>query len=167
MANIIKIKRKTTTGAPALAQLEIGELCFVTADNTLYIKKDAATIIGPFTAGTAAAWGAITGTLSTQADLQAALNAKAPLASPSLTGVPVAPTPTAGTNTTQLATTAFVSDAVTTAINNLIGGAPGALNALNELATALGNDPNFAATITASLATKLDANSTIDGGTIS
>lgn len=40
--------------------------------------------------------------------LQTALDAKAPLASPALTGVPVAPTATAGTNTTQVATTAFV-----------------------------------------------------------
>lgn len=167
MANIIKIKRKTTTGAPALGQLDVGELCFVTPDSTLYIKKDAGTIIGPFTAGTAAAWGAITGTLSAQTDLQNALNAKAPIASPTFTGTPAAPTPTAGDNTTKLATTQFVSDAVTTAISNLIGGAPGALDTLNELAAALADDASFSATVTAALATKLDANSTIDGGTIS
>jgi len=41
-------------------------------------------------------------------DIQAQLNAKAPLASPALTGTPTAPTAGAGTNTTQLATTAFV-----------------------------------------------------------
>jgi hypothetical protein len=40
---------------------------------------------------------------------------KADIASPTLTGVPAAPTATAGTNTTQIATTAFVTDAVTTA----------------------------------------------------
>lgn len=40
--------------------------------------------------------------------LQSALDAKAPLASPSLTGTPTAPTAAADTNTTQLATTAFV-----------------------------------------------------------
>jgi hypothetical protein len=40
--------------------------------------------------------------------LQTALDAKAPLASPALTGTPTAPTPANGTNTTQLATTAFV-----------------------------------------------------------
>jgi hypothetical protein len=39
---------------------------------------------------------------------QEALNLKANLLSPSLTGVPTAPTPTVGTNTTQIATTAFV-----------------------------------------------------------
>lgn len=44
-----------------------------------------------------------------------ALNAKAPLASPALTGTPTAPTATAGTNTTQIATTAFVTSAIQTA----------------------------------------------------
>lgn len=50
--------------------------------------------------------------------IQTQLNAKAPLASPALTGTPTAPTAAAGTNTTQLATTAFVlanSDTATAA----------------------------------------------------
>jgi len=41
--------------------------------------------------------------------IQTQLNAKAPLASPALTGTPTAPTATVGTNTTQIATTAFVA----------------------------------------------------------
>ena len=45
-------------------------------------------------------------------NIQTQLNAKAPLASPALTGTPTAPTATAGTNTTQVATTAFVTTAV-------------------------------------------------------
>lgn len=45
--------------------------------------------------------------ISTVTGLQGALDAKAPLASPALTGVPSAPTAAVGTNTTQLATTAF------------------------------------------------------------
>jgi hypothetical protein len=53
------------------------------------------------------AWGDITGTLSSQTDLSAALALKSPLASPTFTGTPAAPTATAGTNTTQVATTAF------------------------------------------------------------
>ena len=75
---------------------------------------------------------------------------RAPLASPALTGTPTAPTASAGTNTTQLATTAFVK----AAIEALIASAPGALDTLNELAAALGNDANFAATMTAALAGK-------------
>jgi hypothetical protein len=56
----------------------------------------------------AVVWGDITGTLSSQTDLQTALDLKAPLASPALTGVPTAPTAATLTSTTQLATTAFV-----------------------------------------------------------
>ena len=46
---------------------------------------------------------------------QTALNLKAPLASPALTGTPTAPTATSGTNTTQVATTEFVTTAVAAA----------------------------------------------------
>lgn len=48
--------------------------------------------------------------------INTALAAKAPLASPTFTGTPKAPTATAGTNTTQIATTEFVSTAITNAI---------------------------------------------------
>ena len=89
--------------------------------------------------------------------LQTALDAKAPLASPALSGAPTAPTATAGTNTTQIATTAFVA----AAIGALIDAAPGALDPLNELATALGDDPNFATTVTSALAGKLSAASNL------
>jgi hypothetical protein len=89
--------------------------------------------------------------------LQTALNAKAALASPALTGSPTAPTATAGTNTTQIATTAFVA----AAIGALIDAAPGAMDTLNELAAALGDDPNFATTVTNALAGKLSAASNL------
>lgn len=74
----------------------------------------------------------------------------APLASPVLTGTPTAPTATPGTNTTQIATAAFVQAAVTA----LIGGAPGALDTLKELADAINDDSSFAATITTALGLK-------------
>ncbi|WP_439587662.1 tail fiber protein [Hydrogenophaga sp.] len=74
----------------------------------------------------------------------------APLLSPAMTGIPTAPTASGGTNTTQLATTAFVQAAVSALVNS----SPGALDTLNELAAALGNDPNFATTITTALAGK-------------
>lgn len=74
----------------------------------------------------------------------------ATLASPTFTGVPAAPTAAAATNTTQIATTAFVTGAVT----DLIDAAPGALDTLNELAAALGDDANYATTITTALGTK-------------
>lgn len=55
-------------------------------------------------------------------DLTTHLAAKAPLASPTLTGTPTAPTAAAGTNTTQIATTAFVAAAIASSsstINNI------------------------------------------------
>ncbi len=91
-----------------------------------------------------------------------ALAAKAPLASPALTGTPTAPTATAGTNTTQVATTAFVG----TAVANLVASAPAALNTLDELAAALGDDANFATTVTNNLAAKAPLASPTFTGTV-
>ena len=111
----------------------------------------------------AAPWAGITGKptsftpathshpISQVTGLQTALDAKAALASPALSGTPTAPTAVSGTNTTQIATTAFVS----AAIGALIDAAPGAMDTLNELAAALGDDPNFATTVTNALAGKL------------
>lgn len=81
----------------------------------------------------------------------------APLASPSFTGTPLVPTATAGTNTTQAASTAFVQ----TAVSNLVNGAGAALDTLKELADALGNDANFSTTITTSIGTKLTKSSNL------
>lgn len=92
--------------------------------------------------------------------LQTALDDKAPLSSPALTGTPTAPTASEGTNTTQIATTAFVSGA----ISNLIDTAPSTLDTLNELASALGDDPNFATTISNQLGNKADKSTAIIAG---
>ncbi|ECD7403523.1 tail fiber protein, partial [Salmonella enterica subsp. enterica serovar Derby] len=82
---------------------------------------------------------------------------KAPLASPALTGIPTAPTAAQGTNNTQIATTAYVR----AAISALVGSSPEALDTLNELAAALGNDPNFATTMTNALAGKQPLDATL------
>ena len=47
-----------------------------------------------------------------------------------------------------------VSSSITAAINNLVDGAPGALDTLNELAAAINDDSNYATTLTSALATK-------------
>ncbi len=94
--------------------------------------------------------------------IQTQLNAKAPLASPDLTGTPTAPTATAATNTTQIATTAFVCGEVAA----LVASAGSTLDTLNEIATALGNDPNFATTITTTLGTKAPIASPTFTGTV-
>ena len=75
-----------------------------------------------------------------------------------LGGNPTTSTQTAGNNTTRIATTAFVS----TAVSNLVDSSPSALNTLNELAAALGDDANFSTTVTNSIAAKLP----LAGGTM-
>jgi len=71
--------------------------------------------------------------------------------SPALTGTPTAPTAGRGTNNGQIASTAFVAQAIAALVNS----APGAIDTLQELAAALGNDANFAATVTNALARKV------------
>ncbi|MGO4917658.1 head decoration protein [Pseudogemmobacter sp. W21_MBD1_M6] len=146
-----------------LAGLGAGDMLKLVYDADNDGKVDAAEVAD------AAPWTGITGKPSTfppathshptsqVTGLDAALAAKAPLASPALTGTPTAPTAVSATNTTQLATTAFVQAVV----SGLISGAPGALDTLNELAAALGDDPNFATTVTNGLAGKLGAASNL------
>ncbi|EMW3958870.1 tail fiber protein [Escherichia coli] len=84
-------------------------------------------------------------------------NKKAPSNSPALTGTPTTPTAPKGTNNTQIASTAFVMAAIAA----LVDSSPDALNTLNELAAALGNDPNFATTMTNALAGKQPKDATL------
>lgn len=86
-------------------------------------------------------------------NIQTQLNAKAPLASPTLTGTPKAPTASAGTNTTQIATTAFVQ----TAVSNLVNSAPETLDTLGEIADALKDNADIVDVLNESIATKANA----------
>ncbi|HCJ5982422.1 TPA: phage tail protein [Escherichia coli] len=79
---------------------------------------------------------------------------KADLNSPVFTGIPAAPTAAENDSSRQIANTEFVMRAIA----SLIDSSPEALNTLNELAQALGNDPNFATTITNTLAGKQPLN---------
>ena len=91
---------------------------------------------------------------------QTALDGKAPLASPALSGTPTAPTAAPATNSTQIATTAYADAAAAAAAAALVASSPSALDTLNELAAALGNDANFATTVTNALAGKAAASHT-------
>lgn len=81
---------------------------------------------------------------------QTALDAKAPIASPTFTGTPVAPTASLGTNTTQVATTAFTK----AAIDALIAGAPGALDTLKEISDQLATDESAVSALVTTVGTK-------------
>lgn len=128
--------------------------------NALNLKADLtalntkADLASPTFTGVPAVPTATAGTNTTQvastAFVTAGLALKSNLASPAFTGTPTVPTATAGTNTAQAASTAFVNTAVT----NLINSSPAVLDTLGELATALGNDANFATTIAIALSLK-------------
>ncbi|HBY1451937.1 TPA: phage tail protein [Klebsiella pneumoniae] len=131
--------------------------------HTQYAPKESPALTGTPKAPTAPA-GTNTTQIANTAFVQAVVTAlnnalalKAPLASPALTGVPTAPTAAQTVNNTQVATTAFVKSAIAA----LVASSPAALDTLNELAEALGNDPNFATTMTNALAGKQPLDDTL------
>ena len=141
----IKLKRSAVASkVPVTTDLELGELGVNTHDGKLYLKKsvsgtESIVEVGPI-ASVAGKTGAVTlaigdvGSLQTSLDgkaatshghaisdvtnLQSSLDAKAALASPAFTGTPSAPTASAYTNSTQLATTGNVSATVKTVPEN-------------------------------------------------
>jgi hypothetical protein len=122
------------------------------ATNTTQIATTAfvATALGSYLTTSAAS--------STYLTQTTASSTYAPLASPALTGTPTAPTVSGSTDSsTKIATTAFVQ----TVVSALVNGAPGALDTLAELASALGSDANFSTTVTNSIATKLSKSSNL------
>ena len=108
--------------------------------------------------------GTVSGVTATMVGLGAVTNeSKATMfTSPEFTGTPIAPTATAGTNTTQIATTQYVR----TEVANLVNSAPGALDTLDELAAALGDDASFATTVTTSIGLKAPLESPAFTGTV-
>lgn len=82
--------------------------------------------------------------------------------SPTFIGIPTVPTAASGTNNDQIASTQFVR----TEIANLVDSAPAALDTLNELAAALGDDANFSTTVTNSLAAKANLSGAIFSGSV-
>ncbi|HHQ9669628.1 TPA: shikimate transporter, partial [Escherichia coli] len=83
-----------------------------------------------------------------EASLRALIETRAPLNSPALTGTPSTPTPPDDAAGNEIANAAFVRKLLAA----LVDSSPEALDTLNELAAALGNDPNFATTIMNALA---------------
>ncbi|ENG9096172.1 prophage tail fiber N-terminal domain-containing protein [Escherichia coli] len=89
-----------------------------------------------------------------EASLRALIETRAPLKSPALTGTPTTPTPPDDAAGNEIANAEFVRKLLAA----LVGSSPEALDTLNELAAALGNDPNFATTVTNALAGKQPLN---------
>lgn len=184
MANTLRIRRRALGGASgAPSSLAQSELAWSEVDQSLFIGQGSggsATVIcigGPgtyatksyvtsavaavdvssqlanylTTANAASTYLTISSASSTYLSQSSASSTYAPLASPALTGSPTSPNVTAGDSSTKIANTSFVM----TAVANLVASAPDALNTLNELATALGNDASFSTTISTSIGGKL------------
>ena len=86
----------------------------------------------------------------------------APLASPTFTGTPAAPTAASSTNTTQIATTAYVK----AVIGDLVNSAPSTLDTLAEIATSLANNASLSTTLTDAIALKAPLASPTFTGTV-
>jgi hypothetical protein len=97
---------------------------------------------------------AITIAQSQVTNLSTDLSDKAPLSSPNLTGTPTAPTANQGSNSTQIATTAYVDTAASNATTAVLGNAPSNLNTLGEIASSINNDATFSTTVNNALALK-------------
>ena len=124
----------TQVSTTAFVVAEIGSLALLKANNLSDLANagTARTNLGMSANGsslvTAANYAAMRGLLDLEAGTDfysiaaadALLAAKAPLASPTFTGTPAAPTPAGGTNTTQIATTAFVLAEVAAAVTGLL-----------------------------------------------
>lgn len=75
------------------------------------------------------------------------------------------PTTVAGYGITDVYTKTQTDSNISTAVAGLVNGSPAALDTLKELAAALGNDANFATTVSTSIGTKVAKNADIVGGT--
>ena len=103
-----------------IRDIDAGVTYATTADLMAAIQAQVAAMYAG--GGGSVAWGDITGTLSSQADLNTALGLKAPLASPTFTGNPIVPTQSPATNNTRAASTAYADAAVAAAA--VLGAAP-------------------------------------------
>ncbi|ECE9307432.1 phage tail protein, partial [Salmonella enterica subsp. enterica serovar Enteritidis] len=90
-------------------------------------------------------------------DVMSETQTKAPLDSPAFTGTPTTPTPSDDAKGLQTANAEFVRKLIAA----LVGSVPESLDTLQELADALGNDPNFATTIVNKLAGKQPLDETL------
>jgi hypothetical protein len=94
--------------------------------------------------------------------IQTQINSKAPIASPTFTGTPAAPTASSVTNSTQVATTEFVH----TAVDNLINGAGPAYDTLKELADLIISDESTASALATTVGNKAPIDSPTFTGTV-
>jgi hypothetical protein len=126
MSNTLLVKRTTVAGrVPTTAQLLAGELAVNVPDGKLYLKQEGSAV-------SIVEVGAVRSVAGRSGDIALAIgdiSGAAPLASPSFSGSPTAPTPATADNSTRLATTEFVKaqgyiTTATAGVNSVSGTAP-------------------------------------------
>lgn len=173
MSNTIRIRRTTTSNRPA--SLANAELAFIEGSQTLVYGIGTGGANGTATSvidcGGVGAFLGLANTLNQTALGTYTFSGSVTFSGTANIGQATASTPTAGDNSTRVATTAYVQTAISSAnidltgyatesyvdnaVASLVDTAPAALNTLNELAAALGDDANFATTVSTSLGEKL------------
>jgi hypothetical protein len=149
MADVIKIKRGLSTNFGS-ATLQDGELALVTDTSKVWIGNGGNKFcINPTITKNDVGLGNVTNESKTTM-----------FTSPTFTGTPTAPTPPLGDNTKNIAT-----EFIKRSIDNLVNASPTTLDTLKELADALGDDPNFATTMTTQLGLKASIDSPTFTGT--
>ena len=158
--NVLKINGTTVSGTSGTGSVVLAVSPTVTgtataANLTASGTVTAALFSGPLTGNvTGNVTGNLTGTVTGSASLNLlksgdTMSGALAMGANKITGLG---TPTA--NTTDAANTAYVDAAISTAVTNVIASAPALLDTLDELAAALGDDANFATTVTTNLAAK-------------
>ena len=153
MASKILLKKSTTASAvPTTSDVDVGEVAVNTEDKRLFTQDDGGNVVE---LGTTPSSVAVTGNATVGGTL--GVTGTTTLGTANITTATVTtalsvPTPTLDAHA---ATKGYVDTEVSSAVATVIDSSPAALDTLNELAAALGDDPNFSATITTSIGTKL------------
>ena len=158
MASKILLKKSTTASqVPTTSDVDVGEVAVNTEDKRLFTQDSGANIVELGTTpsslavtGNATVGGTLGVTGITTAGTVNATNV-------TVSGTLTVPTPSADTDA---ASKGYVDTEITSAVATVIDSSPAALDTLNELAAALGDDPNFSTTITTSIGTKLTKDGT-------
>jgi len=158
MASKILLKKSTTASAvPTTSDVDVGEVAVNTEDKRLFTQDNGGSVVE---LGTTPSSVAVTNNATVGGTLGVTGTTTLGTANIDTATVTTAlsvPTPTLDAHA---ATKGYVDTEVSSAVATVIDSSPAALDTLNELAAALGDDPNFSTTITTSIGTKLTKDGT-------
>jgi len=152
--------RRGTTAQHAIFTGAIGEITIDT-DKDVAVIHDSTTVGGFPLARESVVTSGLATKVDKNANIVAGTGTKVTYDSKGLVTSSTTPTTIAGYSISD----AYTKTETDNKIAALVDAAPGTLDTLNELAAALGDDPNFATTVTNSIATKVVKNADITAGT--